>query len=156
MESNVLTCLSGIATASSVIISIVALIITSRTQKKLKDQERKKNTIEAFSIIQSEVLDGLVDVDVKNAEMMVDDIDEKECKEAYDAYRTMIARLEHFAVGINEGVYDFATLNKLAGKHLLFSYKKLSPIIEYANRFSNNNEYYGEYQKLINRIENEI
>lgn len=143
---------SAIIALISTIISALALYYSNRHQKEMRIQACKQSTIEAFNKIQNEVLDKLIDVPADNAKLMVRNLYKKECKESYNAYKVMIARLEHFAVGIDEGVYDKEIVEKLAGSHLIFLYDKIEPIIKKANENSDNNMYYCHFTNLIKNL----
>jgi len=113
---------------------------------------KRRETIEAFNRIQEAVLDKLATVDRANAIAMVKGISNPECREAYDGYRVLLARVEHFAIGINGGIYDIKLVDKLAGTHLIFLYDKVEPIIANANMYSENNAYYREYGILVEKL----
>ncbi|MBO5555751.1 MAG: hypothetical protein J5927_01065 [Oscillospiraceae bacterium] len=66
--------------------------------------------------------------------------------------RTLIARIEHFAVGDHEEIYDFDTVNKLAAEHLVFLYHKLVPIINAARESSTRGSAYVEFETLTQRL----
>ena len=152
MIGNILTLVSTVAAAISAIVSLVALILTIRTQNKLKQKQRKHITIEAFGILQNEVLDKLASVDKKNAQTIVDSLDNEECRRAYNDYKTLIARLDHFAVGIDKEVYDFDIVKELADEHLFYVYKKVKPIIDHANRVRNGQKRYSHFVDLVSRL----
>ena len=152
MFGDIMLTVSAVSAALSAIISLIALTVSINNQKKIKAEEKKQLTIEAFNQLQEQVLDKLASVDRENAELIVENrYKGNDFKQAYNDYKTLIARLEHFAIGVNEGVYDFDIVNKLAGEHLVFLYPKIEPIIDEANKSSADNKYYQEYRKLCNR-----
>ena len=142
-------------------IAVIALIVSIITQKKLKREKIKQATIEQFNIIQNQVLDNLATIsDKNNAKTIVEELElikeNQECKKAYDDYRVLIARLEHFAVGVNEGVYDSNIVDKLSGVHLIYLLPKIQPIIDKTNENAKSGEYYyGNFVQLVNRLQNE-
>ena len=145
LTNIVCTVLSVISTFGST----VALINSIYVQQRLA---KRQTTIEAFNILQNEVLDILVFDKFGNAEIIVENTYNSKCEEAYKAYKTLVARLEHFAVGVNQKVYDFKVVNKLAGIHLIYLYEKIKPVIDNANKYSHEILYYGEFVKLIDRL----
>ena len=42
----------------------------------------------------------------------------------------MLARCEHFAIGVKEEIYDKHTVQELGGVHLYYTYKNIKPIID--------------------------
>lgn len=137
---------------TSIIIAVISAIFSLVTYIETKIYQRRKATIEAFNILQNEVLDKFVSTNSDNAKMIVENLNDKKCKEAYDDYRALIARLEHFAVGINKYIYDLKVVDKLAGIHLIDLYKKIKPIIDQANKKEQKTIHYYNYVKLIKKL----
>lgn len=152
--TTICTFISAIATTGATIIAAVELNRSRKSQEKTEDNNRKTATIEAFNILQNDVLDKLVfckNHDVTNA---VENKDNREFKQLYDNYRIQIARCEHFAVGVNNNIFDFDTVDKLGGVHLYYLYKKVEPVIESAreNQSNSSTPYYSQFEELKNRI----
>ena len=123
------------------------------TQNKIQKKDVKRATIDAFNLLQSEVLDKLASVDKANAEAIVERRETNEaCRKAYNDYKTLIARLEHFAVGIEQGAFDLDIVDKLAGEHLIYLLPKIEPIIDAANEHVQTDKYYQSYVKLVERL----
>ena len=142
-----------IATSAAAIIAAIALINTYRSQKKGLDRERKQATIEAFNQLQADVLDPLAGISKKEAELAAErHLESDGDREIYNAFRVQIARLEHFAVGINEGTYDFDIFYKLGGVHLMFLYERVEPIIEESRQNSAAVIPYQAFEELYLRI----
>ena len=98
-------------------------------------------------------LDKLASVDKANAEAIVERRETNEaCRKAYNDYKTLIARLEHFAVGIEQGAFDLDMVDKLAGEHLIYLLPKIEPIIDAANEHVQTDKYYQSYVKLVERL----
>ena len=81
---------------------------------------RKQATLEAFNLLQTQVLDELNSQKPGEFIKIAANRRKSEFKPQYDHCRTLIARIEHFAVGVHEEIYDFDTVNKLAAEHLLY------------------------------------
>ena len=73
-------------------------------------------------------------------------------KTAYDDARALIAKLEHFSVGVNSKIYDFKTVDALGGMHLVYLYDKVEPIIKRAREYEKHSVPYIEFEILIKRI----
>lgn len=98
-------------------------------------------------------MDKLAPLDSKNAELITENrYTSEECKQAYADYRTLIARLEHFSVGVKEKVYDLDVVDELAGEHLIFLLPKIKPIIDAANERCNVPKYYQNYISLVENL----
>ena len=152
MLNIIFSFVSSIATAASAIIAAIALFKTLKTQKEIQQVKIKQNTIDAFNILQNEVLDKLVLVDKKNAKIIVDSLDNEECRCAYRNYKSLIARLDHFAIGIKHKIYDLDVVNELAGEHIIYLYDKIEPIICEANKKENQIKHYSNFVALVNRL----
>ena len=145
--------LSTIAAWVAALAAAFTFYYSMRTQKKIQENEVKRETIDAFNRLQREVLDKLALVDTKNAEIIAEEKENNEaCKQAYNDYKTLIARLEHFAVGVEQGAYDLDVVDKLAGEHLIFLLPKIEPIIDAANEHVRTDKYYQSYVRLVERL----
>lgn len=147
--------ISAIVAMRSAGIAAKALANTEKYQQETKENERKYGTIRAFGKLQTEVLDKLVLCTKKEIENVVENIDEKECKEAYNGYRALIAKCEHFAVAVNNGIYDYEVFKKLGGQHIMFLYEKVEPVIIKARKNCHNDSHYQAFEELYNRLKNE-
>ena len=152
MLNIIFSFVSSIAAMISAIISAIALVKTLKTQKQIKQAQIKQNTIEAFNILQNNVLDKLVGIERKNAEIIVDSLENEECKAAYCDYKALIAKLEHFAVAIKHNFYDLDVVNELAGEHLIYLYSRVEPIIFEANKRETQIKHYSNFVDLVNKL----
>ena len=136
----------------SILVAFISVVVSIATYMKTVSHDKKQATIDAFNLLQNEVLDKFVNIDNENSKMIVDNLSSKEFKEAYDDCRALIARLEHFAVGVNKKIYDLNVVDELAGIHLIYLYKKIKPIIDYANRNESKNLHYHNYIELVDKL----
>ena len=148
----ILAVISAFAAAGSAIFAGAQLKESQKTQKEMLHREKQKDTIDAFSKLQEEVLDKLASDSSQNVKLIVENFNQPKCKEAYDDYRVLIARLEHFSVAVNCGIYDFDVLDRLGGEHIAFLYKKIKPVIDKANSFSHDKKYYCEFTELAEKL----
>ena len=122
--------ISTLAAAASAIFAAYELFKNRRASEKALKRERKQATIEAYNILQEQALDIL---NAKYSEKSVEEIAQnhrkEEFREEYKRIGTLLARCEHFAVGIEEETYDFDTLYRLSGKHLWYLSKRFSSVI---------------------------
>lgn len=141
---------AAIASMATAIAAIGTLFWSARTQNKIQKNEVKRSTMDDFNRLQSEVLDKLVQVNRENAEVIAEEReDNEECKQAYNDYRALVARLEHFAVGIEQGAYDLDMVDKLAGEHLIRLLPKIKPIIDAANEYEETDKHYQSFVDLV-------
>lgn len=113
------TCLSAFA-------AFCALRNSIKVQKRTSAENKQRITIEAFNRMQDQVFDKLVSCSKEQIMYLVDDMDyAPRIKEACDDTRALIARCEHFAVGVNNDVYDFDLVQKLGGTHIVYVYDKV-------------------------------
>ncbi len=141
----------AIAAVISAVFAFATLFNTIVIQRKTAAENKKNNTISAYNRLQDKVLDYMAKYPKEQVEILVDDRDyEPEIKEAYDAYRTLIARCEHFAVGVNTGVYDIDLVDDLGGKHLIYLYKKVLPVIDEARAYDE--DAYKEFEKMVTAL----
>lgn len=148
--------ISSIATAASAIFAAIALLHTCKSARRTEENERKSRTIEAYMKLQQEVLDPLVHFSKKDAELIVENMNENEkSKDAYDDARTMLARCECFAVALQEEVYDFRILYEISGNHLQHVYKKIEPILIAVRGRAGDEKPYEAFENLCDRIDQE-
>ena len=149
--------ISSIAAALGTIAAAISLVFAVRTQKKSVDRERRQATIEAYARLQDEVLDKLADIKPAEVKRAAENCFETEAeRQIYHGYKVLIARLEHFAVGIAEDTYDFHTFYTLGGIHVKYLYEKVEPIIIEARNHTNDGSVpYAEFEKLYQRLKKE-
>ena len=136
----------------STIVSVLSILISIATYVKTFLYEKRKVTIENFNILQNEVLDKFLCVNNKNAKTIITNIDNAQCKDAYNDYRALIARLEQFAVGVNKRIYDFKVVDIIAGNHLIYLYIKIKPIIDKANEREEKTVHYCNFVELVEKL----
>ena len=65
----------------------------------------------------------------------------------------MLSRIEHFAVGVNAGIYDIKTLNRMAGGFMIGEFKRWKPIINTKRQQTPNTKHYDEFEMLCKELE---
>lgn len=130
----------------ALIISFVALIFSVITFLFNAIHEKKKDTLDAFSALQSNALDGLY----YYTEGQIKEISKSSNRAAeYKELSLYLSRIEHFCVGIRNGVYNKKIVNKLAGKHLVPLYDKLTPLIEAKRRVPDAGDTYKNFEEVV-------
>ena len=84
--------------------------------------------------------------------------EEKSKREYYiNEYRLLsgyLARIEHFSLGVNTGIYDAKISERAATLYLSMLYKgKLKPLIDVKHLGNAKGEYYAEFRKLAEKID---
>ncbi len=136
----------------SIIISSISGIYTYFIHKKECEREKKQATLDAFRLLQEQVLDELNNSTPSDFKKVAQGKRKVEYKPAYDHYRSLLARIEHFAVGVFDEIYDFSTTDKLAAEHLIFLYQKVRPVIEAAREPATGKKPYSEFEWLVNKL----
>lgn len=130
-------------------ISIGSLILSIITNIESVKRERKQATLNAFNTLQNEALDKLyhyTEADIRK-------ITENSRTDEYKEVSVLLARWEHFCVGVNSDIYDIKTVKRLAGKYLIGLYKKVSPLIEKKRKINTTDKHYDEIEKMIEKID---
>lgn len=138
---------------ASFIIAVISAAVSIVTYIATVCYEKRRTTIQAINRLQNEVLDKFINISKDNANIILENLDDPRCKEAYNDYRALIARLEHFAIGVNKHIYDFSIVNDLMGVHLISLYLKIAPIIAEANKKEKEMRYYCNFLRLVNNLD---
>lgn len=154
---NIISLGSALISLIASVCAAVALFQTKKYNKESLERQRKEATIHAYQTLQEQVLDKLVIINKTEIHNVINYKDEsKEFLEIYNEYRALIARCEHFAVGVNNDIYDFKVLVELSGIHLVMLYKKLEPIILCSRSAVDGESAFKNFEKLVNELEKNI
>ena len=136
------TTLSGIA----LIISGFSFIFSFYTFFWAVKRDRKQATLDAYNTLQNEAFDKLNLMMPSDIREIANDSRSKEYKEI-SGY---IARIEHFCVGVNLGIYDKETVYELAHGYLDSQtiVDRINPIIGKKNQ-KKDYDYYGNIHKVL-------
>jgi len=136
-------------------ISVLALIVSGITfgwsfwvHRNALIRERQQATLDAFNTFQSQVLDELVAYRKPKIEAIAKN---NQCDD-YKKLSVLLARCEHFAVGVNSNIYDKKTVERLAGEHIVRIYTNFLPLIEAKRKYQNNQNRYHEFQELAEKL----
>jgi len=151
---NIISLGSALISLIASVCAAVALFQTKKYNKESLERQRKEATIHAYQTLQEQVLDKLVVITKKEIYDVVKNKDEiEEFLEIYNEYRALVARCEHFAVGVNNNIYDFNILLELSGVHLVMLYKKFEPIIVCARSATSGKDAFKNFEILVEKIE---
>ena len=158
---------------------LFSVLVTYRGEQREKEQA----TLDALNILQEQVFDNLNEYTfgeikniaeqwsasieaknkfVENNEGTVEDFWEShhEYDSVVDEYRKIsgyLARIEHFALGVNTGIYDAKVTERAATTYFVMLFKKLQPILAVKNGGSVRdtelkNSFHTEFLTLVVRI----
>ncbi|MCL2169568.1 MAG: DUF4760 domain-containing protein [Defluviitaleaceae bacterium] len=140
-----------------IVISVIALFVSVHNLFSSKIRERKQATLDAFDILQREVLDGIRNVKKKDT-IKLGRMGKESNPELWRELTLYLVRLERFSVGVNTRVYDLRVLNRLVGSYLIDVYYIIEPVIikkreMSANIKKPNKKTYDEFERVIERLE---
>lgn len=64
----------------------------------------------------------------------------------------LLARIEHFSLGVNTNIYDAELVQRAATRYFIVIYNKLKPMIEKKQIRSNGIKYYKEFETLVESV----
>ena len=135
------TTLSIIAIA----ISLISGGFTFYTFIWTAQRDRKQATLDAYNTLQEQALDTLNEYTGTEIKRII----EEKNKEEYRELSKCLARLEHFSVGVNTGIYDRKTVYELAHGYLdVAIWYKLQPVLEQKQK-GKQEDFYRNYRELV-------
>lgn len=157
----------------AIIISFVSILVSVVIYRKGVEREQRQATLDAFNILQEQVFDNLnqytfaeiKDIcsnwkkaieDNRNKKVLTEEEKEQQekCLSEYRKLSGYLARIEHFALGVNTDIYDTEIAERAATSYFVMLYRgKLKPLIEVKHSGKSDTEYYAEFRKLVERIE---
>ncbi len=157
MINDVVSIVSVLISLVATVFAAVGLTQSKKYNKLCLERQRKEATIYAYQTLQEQVLDNLVKIDSKEIFDIVECMDDSiEFTEIYNEYRPLIARCEHFAVGVNNNIYDFSVLLELSGIHLVNLYAKLKPIILCSRKADDGKHAFKNFERLVDKLKKEV
>lgn len=136
----------------SLTVAVLGLVFSLISFFDCRKQQRKQATIDAFDKLQAESLDELNTFTAKK----VAEISEDPRSPEYKYLSSLLARCDHFSVGVNEKIYDEEVLTKLAGRYFVCLYQKLEPLILKKRSLGRREKYYAEFESLAKRISKKV
>lgn len=164
-------------------VSFATFLFTVLVTYRGEQREKKQATLDALNLLQEQVFDNLntytfgeirdvaeqwsIAIEAKNKyvenkEGSAEEFWEShhEYDSAVDEYRKIsgyLARIEHFELGVNTGIYDAKVTERAATTYFVMLYSKLIPILAVKNggraRDTDlNNFFHTEFSTLVDRI----
>lgn len=132
----------------SMVVSIISVGVSIAIYCYGIRREKKQATLDAFNILQTQVLDRLNCYRKYDIDEIAEDIHSPD----YQDLSGLLARCAHFAVGVNSGIYDFKTVRRLAGRYIIHLYDKLEPLIEKKRALNHSERHYQEFECFVNKL----
>lgn len=136
----------------SILISILSFVFSFVSFISCSIRERKEATLEAYNKLQSEALDTLNLYTRKN----IAEIAENPRSPEYKELSSLLARCEHFSVGVNEGIYDKKVLKKLSGRYFISLFEKLEPMVLKKRSMGHQERYYESFETLAKAFDKKL
>lgn len=134
-----------IVAAAAACLSLGSLAFSVFTYRRALVHDRKQATLDAFLALQEQAFDPLNHI--TPAEM--EELAQKPASQEYRDVSGYIARIEHFCVGVNMGIYDRETVYALAHGYLDKALKKrLDPVLN-KKRGITGKEYYENIKEVL-------
>ncbi len=153
----------------AIVISLISIIVSVVIYRGEVQREKKEATLNAYNVLQEQALDNINQYKKAEIKEICDEwkkiIDwqkkmekegsrlnftakQQEWIEKYNKLSGYLARIEHFALGVNTGIYDAKTAERAGTYYIINLHKKLEPLIE----GKGGAEFYGEFKKLVDKI----
>ncbi len=131
MSEYVIALLSALGAVAAVVVSLVIYALGLL-------REKKQATLEAYNSLQTDVFDKLnlftnskirdICVEICENNSNKSNISDETNEKFYELI-SYLARLEHFSLGVNTGIYDVKTAERAGTAFLQGQYTKLFPLI---------------------------
>ena len=137
-----------------IVISVAALCVSLYSVFSNKNREKKQATVDAYNVLQKEVLDKIMTLKSKDVKLLKDEGAGANL-DLWNDLTLHLVRIERFSVGVNSGIYDLRILNRLAGSFVIDLYYRIRPIIEKKRELSSSpkKKVYNEFETVVRRLE---
>jgi len=136
----------------AIVISVISGLFSAFSYIKTMERDRKQATLDAYNGLQEQVFDQLNQYTPAEIRKIAMDNRGNQYKEVSG----LVARIEHFCVGVNQKIYDFDTVYELA--HGYFDgdtiISRVKPIL---NKKQKNTayDYYANIHIVLTKMERE-
>lgn len=135
----------------AIVISVISGLFSAFTYIKTMDRDRKQATLDAYNGLQEQVFDRLNQYTPAEIREIAKDNRGNKYKEVSG----LVARIEHFCVGVNQKIYDFDTVYELAHGYFDGSLKdRMEPILDKKQK-NTAHDYYANIHGVLTKMEQE-
>lgn len=138
----------------AIVLSALALLFTMFQFIIERNRAKNESTLVAFYELQTNIFD-LEILSSKNIKLLKKRIQAEEVLYHDENWNTLthcMAKIEHFSVGVNSGIYSIFILNRLAGSFVIERYEYLKEVIDYKRLKKPDVDHYDEFEKMIKRL----
>lgn len=129
----------------SFLLAFGSAIFSWRVHKQTVIHDKEQATLDSINVLQVQVFDELYDY--TNSQIAV--LSQNNRSEEYKRITKLMARIEHFSVGVNSDIYSLEITKRLAGKHFCAIYDKVEPMIKKKRETFKDDKHYDEFEKLV-------
>lgn len=115
-----------------------------------RNRVRREATIHAFEDLEKEVFSQ--DDYVSAPAGAKKEAEERRLGRAWRRGTELLAKIEHFCVGVRVHAFDLKTLNRLAGGYFITQYENWRPIIEQKRLDDSSMKHYDEFESVVKRL----
>lgn len=147
---------------AAMFISLISVIVSVAIYLLGIQRNKKQDTLDAFNLLQVQVFDKLNLIPYSEIAHVCKQVEsgriDDETNVKYYELLGYLARLEHFSLGVNTGIYDAKTAERAGTAFLVSLHKKLLPVIALQEKRGNRNSdrkvaYYEEFRMLTEKVE---
>lgn len=133
---------------AALLVSVSSVLVSVAIYRAGLLREKKQATLDAFNVLQTQVLDRLNHYRRYDIDEVAEDVHSADYKELSG----LLARCAHFAVGVNTGIYDEKTVRRLAGRYIISLYDKMEPLIQKKRQLNQSERHYEEFEILTDKM----
>ena len=133
---------------AALLVSVSSVLVSVAIYRAGLLREKKQATLDAFNVLQTQVLDRLNHYRRYDIDEVAEDVHSADYKELSG----LLARCAHFAVGVNTGIYDEKTVRRLAGRYIISLYDKMEPLIQKKRKLNQSERHYEEFEILADKM----
>ncbi len=162
--ANISTIFANVAVIASLIVALRQLLKARKANKLSEDSVRlmrktyleehtrnlRQGTIEFYHEINKETKDLIDDVILSKINLDLNHILYND--DLHKRVRRYLSLMERFSVGINSGMYDLETFDRVQGKTTLLMYEALKQYIDYISE-KYGSYFYGDFLRLVKQLE---
>ena len=146
---------------AAMIISLISVIVSVAIYLLGIQRAKKQDTLDAYNLLQVQVFDKLNLITYQEIADLCEQVEsgwiDDETNTKYFELLGYLARLEHFSLGVNTGIYDAKTAARAGTAYLYALHKKLLPVIDLQEKRGNRNskrkvEFYQEFRMMTDTL----
>jgi len=107
------------------------------------DQLEENDSVVKLFFLPKSTLDGCVADKINNGQRVNKD---------WEEISLALSLVEHFAVGVNNSIYDIKILNSMAGNKMISLFSNCESVIHNKREGRDNQKNYAEFEKMINQL----